>query len=90
MKYRIMEPRFDGLYSTMPNLGLTEAQAEAVTRFLLVDAEPKGLRQSIQDLLPEKLAYRHLAYALGAGALIGLPIGFALSWIGRLARFRRR
>jgi hypothetical protein len=39
-----MEPRSDNLYSTMPNLGVIEAEAQAITRFLLPNAGKKGSR----------------------------------------------
>lgn len=79
IKYQILEPQFDGLYSTMPNMGVSEAEAEAITRFLLADAN-KGLKDRIKDLLP-KPTYRNLAYAFGGGLMAGF---LALLGIGRL------
>jgi glucose/arabinose dehydrogenase len=87
MKYQILEPQFDGP-STMPDLGLTEAEAEAITRFLLVEAGGKGIKERVRDLLPEP-TYRNLVYAFGTGVIVGLPIWLALRWFGLLWTRRR-
>lgn len=87
MKYQIMEPRFDGALSGMPNLGVTETEAEAITAFLLGRAEKEFL-QRLKDHLP-KNDNRGLAVAFGAGILVRLPLWFALWWLARLSTSRR-
>lgn len=72
IKYRIQEPRFDNTYTQMPNLGVTEQEAEILTEFLMTSPEPEGLAA----WLPTELRYRHLIAAFGAGGLLG---GLALA-----------
>jgi glucose/arabinose dehydrogenase len=88
MKYQILDPAFDGP-TAMPDQGLHEIEAEAITRYLLAepDAGPTGLTARIKAMLP-KPRYRYFAYFFGAGFLLALPFWMVLQWLGR--RWRRR
>jgi glucose/arabinose dehydrogenase/mono/diheme cytochrome c family protein len=88
VKYQIMDPRFDDPMSAMPDLGLTEAEAEAITTYLLEDAGG-SLMAKIKAKLANRVLNteeRRLTAALGAGIVLGLPIWFLLSWLMRLRR----
>src|SRR5680860_279258 len=89
LTYHILEPRFDKPYSTMPNMGLNEVEAEAIARYLLGEDDGGGLSQSIKNMLPEP-RYRHFAYAFAAGLVIGLPVLVVLWIVGRAWARRRQ
>ncbi|MFQ6026765.1 MAG: hypothetical protein ACE5Q6_04525, partial [Dehalococcoidia bacterium] len=87
-KYRIMEPRFDNPNAQMPNLGLTEAEAEVIANHLLRRQEQPGLVERTLDLLPERLR-QNLAFFLVVGIFLGgvfTGLGFLLA--PRLFRMR--
>lgn len=77
IKYRIMEPRFDNPNARMPNMGVTEANAQLVADYILtkdvVDYNRIDLRgrRFMQRFIPE-LKYRHLVYFFALG--ISLPL----------------
>src|SRR5680860_118926 len=80
MKYQIQEPRFDGP-STMPNLDLTEVEAETITRYL-VGAADEGFIGKLKKRLfrnPQRTA----VVTFSAGVLAGLPLWLLMSWVGR-------
>lgn len=85
MKYHLLEPRFDRLYSAMPNMGLQPVEARAITHVLLEDAEGGTLEQKIKYWLPEP-RYRYFAYTFVMGLILGLPAGLAPWWIARRRR----
>ncbi|MGH8502576.1 MAG: PQQ-dependent sugar dehydrogenase [Gammaproteobacteria bacterium] len=87
VKYQILEPRFDGPASAMPNLGLTEGEADAITGFLLGEAD-KGFVDKLKERLFRN-EQRRLALAFVAGLCVGLPVWFALSRLARLVSRRR-
>lgn len=89
LTYHILEPRFDKRYSTMPNMGLNEVEAEAIARYLLGEDDGGGLSQTIKNMLPES-RYRYFAFAFVAGLAIGLPIWLVLWIVGRLWARRRQ
>ncbi len=89
LKYHILEPRFDKPYSTMPNMGLNEVEAEAIARYLLGEDEGDGIKAKIKNLTPEP-SYQNTVYAFGAGVVIGLPVWLILILIGRLWSRRRQ
>jgi len=89
LKYHILEPRFDKPYSTMPNMGLNEVEAEAIARYLLGEDEGDGIKAKIKNLAPEP-SYQNTVYAFGAGVVIGLPVWLILILIGRLWSRRRQ
>lgn len=91
MKYQIMEPRFDGPFSGMPNLGVNEAEAETIAAYLLDDSD-SSLMAKIKARIQKRVLNteeRRLTAAVGAGIVLGLPIWFVLSRLLRL-RPRRR
>ncbi|MEK6578217.1 MAG: PQQ-dependent sugar dehydrogenase [Bdellovibrionota bacterium] len=81
IRNHILEPRFDQMVSQMPNLGLTESEAEIITQKLM-DPTQRGQfehhhSELIQSLVLSKLSqvfggtlrYRHLGFAFLFGAL---------------------
>ena len=89
VKYHILEPRFDNPYSIMPNMGLTESEASAITDFLI--GEDVGFQSevkraawdSVTSYIPE-LRYRHLLYSFLIG--LGLALLIALILFGRIKK----
>jgi glucose/arabinose dehydrogenase len=86
MKYRLQEPRFDALYSLMPNLGLSEEESLIITDFFMEEAGSSSIGKRIIRLLPESLRYRHLALAFGSGFLFALPVLLVFNLISRRRR----
>jgi hypothetical protein len=82
MKYHIMEPRCDNPFSAMPNLGLTKAQAEAITRYLTGE-QGKGFIGELKDKLLRN-EQRRLIVAFGVGVLGSLLICFVSSGLTRV------
>jgi hypothetical protein len=89
LKYRIMEPRFDNLYSQMPNLGLSEQEAGLIADYLLAGKEKKSrLERVLGRVLPEELNYNHILYfALGGFVLGGVTLAVVQFTV---SRFRRK
>lgn len=75
VKYHIMEPKFDNPDSGMPNLGVSEEEAELITLFLVPEAP--DLRRRVYDefnkMIPI-LRYRYLVYSFLIGFAIALVI----------------
>jgi glucose/arabinose dehydrogenase len=73
VKYHIQEPRFDTLYSVMPNLGLSDDEAAVLTAFL-VNERGRPSSFSLRGFLPQPIKVHHLALAFGAGmvTVVGL------------------
>lgn len=84
-KYHIMEPKFDNPESAMPNLGISEEEAERITLYLVPD--PPDTRTEVYHefnaVLPQ-LRYRYLVYAFFLGSAVTLLI------IGGYAAIRRK
>jgi hypothetical protein len=88
MKYRIQEPRFDNLYSQMPNMGVSEKEAILITDFLLTPKEKNSrLARAISRFLPEEVNYRHLLYFAIGGFVVGGVVVAAAQFT--LSRFKR-
>ena len=89
VKYHILEPRFDNPYSIMPNMGLTEDEASAITNFLV--GEDVGFQSemkraawdSVTKYIPE-LRYRHLLFSFLIG--LGLALVIALIFFSRIKK----
>jgi len=79
LKYRIMEPRFDDPKVSMPNLGLTEEEAESIADFLIAETvTPEKVTPGFIQRLVERGSKlfprprkRHILYSL----LLGLAAG---------------
>ena len=88
VKYRLMEPRFDNVYSQMPNLGLSEDEAETITNFLL---EPKSNDPAsrVTRLIERYVSLELLPMILGA-FLVGVLFVVVLFLLGYgLMKFKR-
>lgn len=85
--YRLVEPRFDDPAASMPDLGLSNAQARAITRFLLgqeegmLAAEPQ---RSFRDRAREAVASKRFAAGLVAGLTLGVGLLGAAWFVARL------
>jgi hypothetical protein len=86
VKYHILEPKFDNPYSIMPNVGLTDDEAVAITDFLIgkdtsFQSEMKRTAwDSITSYIPE-LRYRHMVYSFLIG--LGLALVIVIVFLGR-------
>lgn len=84
VRNRLLEPRFDNPAAAMPNLALTEAEADLLTDYLLQPTgtpPPPSLRQRF-NLPPAR--YRHVAMAF----LVGLVLPVVLLLVLRMRRVR--
>lgn len=89
VKYHLIEPKFDNPASQMPQLGLTEDDADAIASFLLVDHEA-GAASAVKRLFfrffPKQPRYRHV----GMAVLLGMACGGAAALLAsRVMRHRR-
>ncbi len=95
MRYRILEPRFDGPNNQMPNLGLTEDEALLLTDYLLrEDASEAGsfteaVISRLREVLPSPAGRRHLVYFFAGGFAAGSVSLAALLGLYRFVRSRR-
>ncbi|MDQ3732249.1 MAG: c-type cytochrome, partial [Pseudomonadota bacterium] len=95
LTYQILEPGFDGP-SGMPDLGLTRAEAEAITDYLLSgEGEPAFLQeiwgpwwQKATKTEPRRLTTAFAGGMLAGGLLIGLFMSVVLAWFARRRRGR--
>jgi hypothetical protein len=72
MRHHILQPKFDNPRSQMPALDLSDAQAVALTEFLL--AEPPATAQKRRG------GYRRLALAFAVGLVAGGAGVGAVGW----------
>jgi glucose/arabinose dehydrogenase len=84
VKYHIMEPKFDNPDSAMPNLGVSEEEAEVITLHLVPEAPDLGRRvyNEFNKMIPI-LRYRYLVYAFLLGFAIALVIAGGYTLIKR-------
>jgi hypothetical protein len=90
MKYRIVEPRFDDPRAQMPNLGLTEGEARALTAYLMGEAADSGrlgpverAKSALAAALPAPAGPRELVLFFGAGLILGAVGLAAIVWLWR-------
>src|SRR5690606_33930853 len=80
MKYHIMEPQFDNPYSGMPNLGISEPEAEMITDYLLAreDETATGItataRRLLNRILPARAGRKHLLLFFVGGVVVGFSL----------------
>jgi glucose/arabinose dehydrogenase len=82
---RILEPRFDDPTAAMPNLGLTRAQAAAVTDFLLhgeLEAPAAGPERGRGERVRDVLTSKRFAAGVAAG-LLGAAVLVLVAWLVR-------
>jgi hypothetical protein len=89
MIYHIMEPKFDNPNSLMPNMGLSRAEATAITDYLLQEQSfTERTKNYVMPYLPAVLLPRHLLFAFGIGLIAGI-LGY-ISLLAIIHRFHRR
>ncbi|MEW6143504.1 MAG: PQQ-dependent sugar dehydrogenase [Thermodesulfobacteriota bacterium] len=89
IKYRIMEPRFDDPHARMPNMDVTEPNAQMIADYLLGEVRidqnrpDMRVRKFMKRFIPE-LKYRHI--------LVSFALGFSLALLvtGGYAVIRKR
>ncbi len=87
IKYRIMEPRFDNTTAQMPDLGVSEEDAIAITQFLMGGGAPRA-EGTVAGRIEVVLGNKLFRAGLAAGVLVGLFLA-ALWLLGRWL-WRRR
>ena len=87
---RIKEPRFDDPSATMPQLGITDEEADALSHFLVgrstLDDSGSLLNRTLGRLLPSEPRRRDVVIAFIVGVLIS---AVAVGVYGALRRWRR-
>jgi hypothetical protein len=78
MRYRLQDPQFDDPNATMPDLGLTAGQAEALTEFLL--STPRRPNQGVIARLRAALPRPRYVFIAGAFAG-GIAVGAVGLWL---------
>ncbi|MGH3111027.1 MAG: PQQ-dependent sugar dehydrogenase [Gaiellaceae bacterium] len=86
LKSKIIEPKFDNPGAQMPNLGVTEEQAETISAFLADQSAAPG--NSLLDRIERRQKAIGLGFAVGFAAATALILGWLLAT--RLVRSRRR
>lgn len=90
VRSHLLEPRFDRGHSMMPTLGLSEAEADALTEWLLAPGLKPGAdtRARLGGLMPEPTRM-NMALSFIAGGVCGVCGLSALMWLIRHRRTRR-
>lgn len=90
LKYRIVEPRFDDPRAQMPNLGISQTEARAITAYLMREKAQDGDRirdraeAALARLLPSQAGRRELFLFFAGGFLLGACALALLPWFRRL------
>lgn len=77
LKYHMLEPRFDNPSSQMPNMGLTESEAELLADSFVTNIETQSAGNNISDITEHYLPhprYRYYFYSFLLGALMSLSL----------------
>ena len=87
IKYRVLEPRFDRTVVAMPNLGLTEEEADAVASWMVEPSTGERLQLHMRPFLG--IEAKRSMITFGTGVLLGtiLAIG-PIYWFLRRRRPR--
>jgi glucose/arabinose dehydrogenase len=85
IKYRVLEPKFDRTVAAMPNLGLTEQEAETVSSWLVEPSTMEGLKLRLHPVLGNDLKKHAAIFGLGAfsGALLTLALAALWTFLRR-------
>lgn len=91
MKYHIMEPKFDRMSASMPNLGLTAGEAEEIANYLVsrnvgATGVTGALKRLIHPYIYGPVGRRHMPGAFGAG----FATAFACFAVSNVIRGRKR
>ncbi len=81
IKYRVLEPKFDRTVVAMPNLGLTEQEAETVSNWLVEPSTVDGLKLRLHPMLGGDLRKRATTFGIGALCGVFFTIGAVLVWL---------
>ena len=93
VKHRLLEPRFDDPDAQMPDLGLTDQEAQILTDHLVRKPPDRSLFAATRELVSDYIPYpqlRHLAYFLIAGFLGGMLFSAMGAWGIALLKRRRQ
>lgn len=88
IKYRVLEPKFDRTVVAMPNLGLTEQEAETVSNWLVEPSTVEGLKLRLHTILGSEIRKR--ATTFGFGALCGIFFTIGAALVARLLGRRKK
>jgi hypothetical protein len=84
IKYHLLEPRFDDPNSAMPNLALTDTEAELITDYLLEGGGGNRARQA--NILTSRAGMIYMSAAFVAGLAVALAGMFLILWIKKMGR----
>jgi mono/diheme cytochrome c family protein len=85
IKYHLLEPRFDNPNSAMPNLALTDAEADLITDYLL-EGEGGGGNRARQNILTSRAGIMYMSAAFGGGLAVALGGVFLIQWLKKMGR----
>lgn len=85
VKNRLLEPRFDRTIVAMPNLGLTEEEAETMSKWLVEPSSVENVKLHLRPVFGYYLKEKTGLFSAGAAAGIILAFATAKFW-----RWRRR
>lgn len=92
VKSQILQPGFDRGVSQMPALGLSEAEADAISAYLVPRPRTASLtdraRRAVSAILPARTGRRGIFMAFAVGFLLAGALGLGLGFTG-VARRRR-
>jgi mono/diheme cytochrome c family protein len=84
IRYRLIDPRFDNPNATMPDPGLSDAEAGILADYLTREIPTPSKEHTLRELLFEGLLGSRKV-VLAVGVLLGLTVVPGVTWIRRLA-----
>lgn len=87
IKYRLLEPKFDRTVVAMPNLGLTEDEAETIASWMIEPSTGERLQLHVRPLLGVEAKRSMMMF--GTGALAGSLVAAGLAYLLLRRRLRR-
>ena len=96
IKNRLLEPKFDNPHATMPNLGLSEEEANLIADFFVSNASQSEhpIVSAVKNIMPSPAGRRHLVLFFAGGFVVGngflFSIYYMIAYIRKFVRSRRR
>lgn len=87
ISYKLQEPKFDNPDAQMPNLGLTESEANTIAAYL---ARVGGIHPWYRRALERLFGSREVLVGFAGGVAVGAVFGALLVWFLRRRSRRRR